>query len=507
MPTKVTDPALLQQLNGAPSKKVMDPAVLQQLNAAPMGTGEDMARSAATGVRQGVEGMGGMFGDAANLQGAVASWLAGKMGAGEDTQATVQKWGSRLSPFAMMPSTEQIATNITDPLVKKAGAEGVLAHAPETVTGEYARTIGQFAPNALAPGGLVRRAAQVLIPAVTSETAGQATKGTAAEPYARAAGGLAGGLATMGRGAGVPKASPAATTEELGAEANSLFKQSKQLGVVAKPKAMNDLFNKVQTKMQDFGLDADLQPGASIVVKRLEQSRGKPLSLQEVHNLLKKASGVAREADKPSDRAAAGIVVKQLHEFLDDPANFNANSQQGRDLLQHGIETSKRKIKSGIIDDVIEKAKNQATGFENGLVIHFRALANNKALMRSFSRAEQDMIRSIVRRPSMHGMLRAIGMLSPTSTFGGITTGMGLASGVVPGLITAGVGSAARAGAGALTKAKVSTLQNAVASGIPSVPAEPFDLNALIRLLSTAKLSEDSAATNAPVRKPDYAQP
>jgi hypothetical protein len=61
-------------------------------------------------------------------------------------------------------------------------------------------------------------------------------------------------------------------------------------------------------------------------------------------------------------------------------ANFNANSQEGRDFAQagHGSRRSARSSRQ-IVDDVVEKAKNQATGFENGLVMQFRSLANNKA--------------------------------------------------------------------------------------------------------------------------------
>ena len=64
---------------------------------------------------------------------------------------------------------------------------------PKTTAGEYARTIGEFAPLALGGGGVAAAATRVLGPAITSETAGQFTKGTAAEPWARAGGALVGG--------------------------------------------------------------------------------------------------------------------------------------------------------------------------------------------------------------------------------------------------------------------------------------------------------------------------
>lgn len=64
---------------------------------------------------------------------------------------------------------------------------------PKTSAGEYARTIGEYAPAALAPGGgflssLLRFA---VLPGLASETAGQLTKGSAAEPWIRALAGLA----------------------------------------------------------------------------------------------------------------------------------------------------------------------------------------------------------------------------------------------------------------------------------------------------------------------------
>jgi len=66
---------------------------------------------------------------------------------------------------------------------------------PQTTAGEYARTVGEFAPMAFTGGGgIAARAANVLAPAFVSETAGQVTKGTPAEPWARAAGAFAGGV-------------------------------------------------------------------------------------------------------------------------------------------------------------------------------------------------------------------------------------------------------------------------------------------------------------------------
>ncbi len=71
---------------------------------------------------------------------------------------------------------------------------------PETTAGQYANTVGEFLPAALAgPGSLGRRIlTQDVVPAVTSETAGQVTKGTALEPAARVIGAVTGAAGAMG---------------------------------------------------------------------------------------------------------------------------------------------------------------------------------------------------------------------------------------------------------------------------------------------------------------------
>ena len=102
------------------------------------------------------------------------------------------------------------------------GAMDATLYQPKTTAGEYAQTIGEFA----APGALPSKAARAaptiarrvgeyvadfgrnaVIPAVTSETAGQLTEGTAYEPAARVAGALMGSGATAAyRASNAPEA-------------------------------------------------------------------------------------------------------------------------------------------------------------------------------------------------------------------------------------------------------------------------------------------------------------
>jgi hypothetical protein len=131
----------------------------------------------------------------------------GRAGAGmvlEAGEAGVRKLIG-MPPVSAAESAERAATTAASPGGRAAAMQdtvrtimGNTLHKPATTAGEYAQTVGEFAPSAfLGPVGAGQKllnAGRVvgdwLIPAIMSETAGQVTKGTAAEPWARAAGGI-----------------------------------------------------------------------------------------------------------------------------------------------------------------------------------------------------------------------------------------------------------------------------------------------------------------------------
>jgi hypothetical protein len=100
-----------------------------------------------------------------------------------------------------LPSGEDLNQSLRDAL-------GRDYYQPQTVAGEYSRTLGEFLPGGLAPGGALTRAASIAVPAFASESAGQIARGmsggerdTTAEGLARLGGGLLGGFGVGGWGA------------------------------------------------------------------------------------------------------------------------------------------------------------------------------------------------------------------------------------------------------------------------------------------------------------------
>lgn len=172
--------------DGATEQEVMSYAQSQyKANSTPvsppkpeMSVGElaaDVGKSAGIGLVQGGIGLATLPGNVEALGRAGINAVAGMAGAQPP-----------LSPETYLPTYSDWKGRVEDHTGE--------FYKPKTTMGEYARTAGEFAPAAIGGAGLASRAARIALPAVTSETAGQLTEGTALEPWARMGGALAGGM-------------------------------------------------------------------------------------------------------------------------------------------------------------------------------------------------------------------------------------------------------------------------------------------------------------------------
>ena len=141
-------------------------------------TAIDMAKSGARGLAEGAAGVAGMGGDAISV-------LDRAFGGNAHMVANA----ARLLGITPPNSAEMNAAF-------SAPTGGY--HQPQTTAGKYAESVASFVPAAFGgEASLGARAARVALPGLGSEAAGQATAGTPAEPYARAAGGLFGASAPL----------------------------------------------------------------------------------------------------------------------------------------------------------------------------------------------------------------------------------------------------------------------------------------------------------------------
>ncbi len=254
-----------------------------------------IAKQLATGA---VAGTLGIPGDAASLLNKGIDWAAGKV-------------GLPVAPSSDVGTSDQIARGLEK-------ATGVPLE-PQNEAEAIARRVGGFASGAIGgPAGVGARLLRVLGPALGSETAGQLTKGTAAEPIARIAGAVAGG----GVGA-LPKAANAAVpaVDELKAAARAGYQHPEVAAVEIKPQAVSNLAFQIHSDLAKDGFRPITTPKAFGVVNELQVPKGiasvKIADLDSVHKAL---GNVAREVDtvgRPTaDAAAASRAVKRLDDFL-----------------------------------------------------------------------------------------------------------------------------------------------------------------------------------------------
>jgi hypothetical protein len=164
----------------------VDLGMLQAKPSPEGGTGTDMAKSYGTGLVEGVIGLASVPWDlgtlGAKLGANAGGWVREKLGMEALPDSFYESFNN--VPGTSASNKALLEENVTGPLYE-----------PQTTAGEYARTAGQFTPGVAGPGGIVRNALSTVGAALTSETAGQITKGTKLEPYARAGGALLGGAA------------------------------------------------------------------------------------------------------------------------------------------------------------------------------------------------------------------------------------------------------------------------------------------------------------------------
>lgn len=189
---------------------------------------KDVGQSIVSGLDKGVAGLAGLPADAA----LGINYLVNQ------GKAKVQG-----RPFEEVEAESDKHAVISRDTVRAYGSQAAhdnspLKHDPTTTPGKYAQSGAEFVPAALlGPGGAVRNAVALgVAPGLASEAAGQATEGTAYEPWARAGAAVVGGAtghwatAPNAAGAAVSRATRGANQAQIDA-AEALFQEAQRMGV------------------------------------------------------------------------------------------------------------------------------------------------------------------------------------------------------------------------------------------------------------------------------------
>lgn len=148
----------------------------------------DVAQGAGRGIVKGIESIAGMPADLAYLGDRAARWIAahGALKLGLVSPEHAQQF------INQAPEADWLHRNLGSEALESGAVEaaqslGIPLENAQTVPGQYAQTVASFLPASLAgPEGMAKNIIQYgVIPGLMSETAGQITKGTPVEPYAR----------------------------------------------------------------------------------------------------------------------------------------------------------------------------------------------------------------------------------------------------------------------------------------------------------------------------------
>lgn len=202
----------------------------QQDSGGVMATLGDMAKSGAAGVARGAADLVGLPGSLSDLakSGMDLALSKGYEAVTGETPAP----GSFFAGMSGLPPElrEQTRSDMSGSRARQGLSSvtgGATDYEAETTAGKYAGTVGEFLPGAAAFGGL--SPSNLLkfgaVPGVASEAAGQATEGTAYEPYARVAAAL---LAPVAVSAAQKLVTPFGVSAERSAAANVLKEEGIQ---------------------------------------------------------------------------------------------------------------------------------------------------------------------------------------------------------------------------------------------------------------------------------------
>lgn len=359
----------------------------------------DVPLSAGIGVAKGGIGLAGLPGDVRELAAKGASKAAGAFGY-EVAPETISK-GLKFLPLpgAAGPTSQQIR----EPIESVTGE----FYKPKTTAGEYAQTIGEFAPGVIGgPAGLVPKVAgRVVAPALASESAGQVARQVApeAEPYARIVGGIAGGAPFV---RGVKQSIPAIDNLKQAAREN--YKHPEVLALEIQPSAINRFADSAVQHLTDNGFRATSAsaPRTFALIDELREVALPTAKIADIDKMRKAFQKVASNFNNAEDQEAARQIIRGIDNYLPalkqadlvagDAAKampLLADARANWAAAKHG-ETLLEKMTAA---DLQAAATYSGGNLDNAIRQKVKSILVSPKLRRGYSKEELDAMERIVR--------------------------------------------------------------------------------------------------------------
>lgn len=351
-------------------------------------------------------------------------------------------------------------------------------------------------------GGVANRLAGGLAAGVTGGVIG------AALPFA-SAGAKAFAERRMLRRAADAVSKSAPSMDDLRAAAGRLYDQADNAAPLDRS-AFSTAAQSAVSAAERKGLDADLTPGAAKLVDRMTDAATDPnptISFRELDILHRKAAVPAGNVSNRTEQAIGASMGESIDDFV-----------RSVDPVLGGKVADARQLwgqlrRSEMIEDAIAKARDAASGFENGLRVEFRAILRDPKKLRGFTTAEVNAMRQVVQGTPMGNLLRQIGRMGiglsgQSNGLGAMVSGIGgtAIGGPGMGIALPAIGTAAKYGAERIAARSAERARGlAAAGGVKSVPkltAEQLSrIDDILRGLSRPAATSAAEYLPAPARR------
>lgn len=374
------------------------------------GTIADVAKSAGIGLAKGAIGLAGLPGDLTELGARGIDYAARGAGSliGQDIPARPQQ-----EPFLGSAQLQRGVESLTGPLYE-----------PKTTAGNYAQTAGEFLPALIGgPETLATKfATRVAAPALASESAGQLTKGTAAEPFARVAGALAGGAGAAK--AFAPKAIAAPTVEQLGDAAKTAYNHPTVAALELNPSSTAYTAGKITDGLNKSGFRELNAPQTYGLVKELKTPLGVTAKVADIQSVRTALGKVAGNFANPIEQQAANKAIRGIDDYLANLKPFDVakgDAKAAASILNEAKGNYAAMKRSERFDSAEYRAELNAGSAHSGGNINNATRQAIKSILlsptkrRGFSDEEIKMMEKVVKGTATGNAMRLVGKVLATT--------------------------------------------------------------------------------------------
>lgn len=292
------------------------------------------------------------------------------------------------------------------------GLLGQDLYEPQTVPGQYANTLAQFASGGAATGLPLRTTVPA---AVASETAGQATQGTDWEVPARIAGAVA-GAGAFSRNSG--SSGQALTADQIRENASNLYKLAEEKGGILKEDVANNFISQLNSAKPAKIAGKILTSEDKTLIRALDEFKDlkdTKLSLSDFQRLDESLGAKAENFVDPltGKLTKPGVKIARVQQGLRDlvenaPESSVVGGKEGFVALKQATSEWAKQARLRDIERIVSRAENMqqpATAIKSA----FNSLLHNPEKLRGYTDAEKALIKDAARTGIVSDILRTGG--------------------------------------------------------------------------------------------------